>query len=209
MKIAKYLLTIIAVFFTVVAQANDLPINRLAHPVIIAQNSAEGNTDNQKLSALELNTYDLVNKYRGTHNLQPLEINSALTLIAREHSRLMSQSRKMTHAGFNGRAASVSRLIPSKYTSENLAFNAGLKYPQLMTVKGWIESPGHRQTMLGDFDLTGIGIDINSSKEYYFTQLFVLKDKDGTIVTPETEKIEISPDPAEMDESIETPTPTK
>jgi len=48
------------------------------------------------------------------------------------------------------------------------------KWP-INAVKGWINSPGHQKNMVGDYNLTGIGIAKNNVGEYYFTQLFVKK----------------------------------
>jgi uncharacterized protein YkwD len=58
---------------------------------------------------------------------------------------------------------------------ENLAFMKGYPDPVSVAVKGWINSPGHQKNMVGDYNLTGIGIAKNNAGEYYFTQLFVKK----------------------------------
>ncbi len=208
MRISTYIPGILTIIFAVGAQAETLPANRSSIPINIAQTSGEGSTSDGALTKLELATYNLVNRYRATHNLPPLVINPDLMLIAREHSRVMSESRIMTHAGFSGRVAAVSRSIPSKFTSENLAFNAGFEYPQLRAIKGWIESSSHRKTMLGNYDLTGIGVEVNSRGEYYFTQLFVLKNKDGVLAPAGTESFEVDTESDEMNESTQTTTTT-
>jgi uncharacterized protein YkwD len=203
MQISTYIPGILTIVFAVAAQAETLSVNQSPIPDRIAQSSEPENTSNKTLTRLELATYNLVNRYRAKYRLSPLVINPDLTLIAKEHSRSMSESRKMTHAGFSGRVAAVSRAIPSKFTSENLAFNAGSEYPQLRAIRGWIESPSHRNTMLGNYDLTGIGVEVNSRGEYYFTQLFVLKNQDGTVSTQVTESSETSDDQVEKDESAQ------
>jgi uncharacterized protein YkwD len=207
MRISTYIPGILTIIFAVGAQAETLPTNRSPIPTNIAQTNEEGAISDRTLTKLELATYNLVNRYRATHNLPPLAINPDLILIAREHSRAMSESRLMTHAGFSGRVAAVSRAIPSKFTSENLAFNAGFEYPQLRAIKGWIESSSHRKTMLGNYDLTGIGVEVNSRGEYYFTQLFVLKNKDGVLIPVEAESLEIDAESDEMNEPIQTTVP--
>ncbi len=42
-------------------------------------------------------------------------------------------------------------------------------------VDGWLHSPGHRQNIEGDYNLTGIGVAQNKDGVIYFTQIFVLK----------------------------------
>jgi uncharacterized protein YkwD len=40
-------------------------------------------------------------------------------------------------------------------------------------VDGWLNSPGHRRNIEGDFRLTGIGIAKRSDGMVYFTQIFI------------------------------------
>ena len=80
-----------------------------------------------------------------------------------------------SHDGFAGRVKAVQRKIPLEKMGENLAFMKGYPDPVSVAVKGWINSPGHQKNMVGDYNLTGIGIAKNNAGEYYFTQLFVKK----------------------------------
>ena len=42
-----------------------------------------------------------------------------------------------------------------------------------IVVDGWIKSPGHRQNIVGRYNLTGIGIVRDRAGKLYYTQLFV------------------------------------
>lgn len=127
------------------------------------------------LTRLELETYKLVNKYRQSRNLPPLEIDPAISATARAHSEKMAANRHMTHDGFHERTESISQTIVYRKAAENLAYNMGYGQPDLVAVQGWIESPGHQKNMTGQYDLTGIGISQNAKGEYYFTQIFIRK----------------------------------
>ncbi|MEL4897866.1 CAP domain-containing protein [Crocosphaera sp. Alani8] len=128
------------------------------------------------LIALEQEINQLVNQYRLSKNLPPLQMNAEISYVARQHSKDMANKRAtFSHDGFDNRAKMVGKTIPYRSFAENLAYIKG--YPDLakVAVEGWIDSPGHRKNMEGEFNLTGIGIAKNSEGEYYFTQLFLLQ----------------------------------
>ena len=145
-----------------------------ATPTKRAYNNPQS-TSTAVLTRLELDTYNLVNKYRQSRNLPPLEIDPAISAQAKAHSEKMARTRNMSHDGFNERADSISQTIVYRKAAENVAYNMGYGQPDLVAVQGWIESPGHQQNMVGQYDLTGIGIVQNSKGEYYFTQIFIRK----------------------------------
>lgn len=132
--------------------------------------------DGQFLIALEQEINRRVNQYRLSKNLPPLTMNAEISHVARLHSQDMaSKISTFSHDGFDNRAKKVGNTIPYQSFAENLAYIKG--YPDLadVAVKGWINSPGHRKNMEGNFNLTGVGIAKNSEGEYYFTQLFLLQ----------------------------------
>jgi uncharacterized protein YkwD len=145
-----------------------------AAPTKRAYNNPQS-TSTPVLTRLELDTYNLVNKYRQSRNLPPLTIDPAISAQAKAHSEKMARTRNMTHDGFHERADSISQTIVYRKAAENVAYNMGYGQPDLVAVQGWIESPGHQDNMTGPYDLTGIGIVQNSKGEYYFTQIFIRK----------------------------------
>ncbi|WP_309731797.1 CAP domain-containing protein [Chamaesiphon sp. OTE_75_metabat_556] len=127
------------------------------------------------MTKLEIDTYNLVNKYRQTKNLPPLTMDPAISAEAKAHSEQMARSGNMSHDGFNDRVASVSKTIVYRSAAENVAYNMGYGKPELVAIQDWIESPGHQHNMVGRYDLTGIGVSKNAKGEYYFTQIFIRK----------------------------------
>ncbi|HAC64005.1 MAG TPA: CAP domain-containing protein [Cyanothece sp. UBA12306] len=128
------------------------------------------------LTSLEQKIHQRVNEYRRSKNLPVLKMNNQISYVARLHSQDMAnKTAEFSHDGFDQRAKSIGVTIPYKSVAENLAYLKG--YPDLVStaVQGWINSPGHRKAMEGNFDLTGVGIAKNAEGEYYFTQLFVLE----------------------------------
>lgn len=125
---------------------------------------------------LELKVNQQVNQYRKSRNLPPLTLDNRITQQARLHSqRMASKSVSFSHDGFEQRVNAIARQIPLSSAAENLAYNQGYSDPVTVAVQGWIKSPGHHKNMIGNFNLTGIGVAKNAQGEYYFTQIFVLK----------------------------------
>ena len=132
-------------------------------------------TSTPVMNSLELTTHNLVNRYRQSRNLPPLVADPAILAQAKAHSEEMARSGNMNHDGFARRADLVSQTIVYRSVAENVAFNGGHGQPDRVAVQGWIASPGHQRNMLGQYDLTGIGVAKNAKGEYYFTQIFIRK----------------------------------
>jgi uncharacterized protein YkwD len=125
---------------------------------------------------LELKLHRQVNQYRQSRNLSPLELDNRISQQARLHSQTMAaKTISFSHEGFEKRVEIISRQISLRSAAENLAYNQGHNDPVSVAVKGWIKSPSHHKNMIGNFNLTGIGIAKNSEGEYYFTQIFILQ----------------------------------
>lgn len=156
---------------SITAPAGDSAPERIGTPVKRAPQSMPAPV----MTKLEIDTYNLVNKYRQTKNLPPLTIDPAISAEAKAHSEQMARSGNMSHDGFNDRVASVSKTIVYRSAAENVAYNMGYGKPELVAIQDWIESPGHQHNMVGQYDLTGIGVAKNARGAYYFTQIFVRK----------------------------------
>lgn len=79
---------------------------------------------------------------------------------------------KFSHQGFANRIKALEDDISSQ-AAENVAQNMGYNDPASQAVAGWIESEGHRQNIVGNYNLTGVGVAKNQQGEYYFTQIFI------------------------------------
>jgi uncharacterized protein YkwD len=130
----------------------------------------------QSIEQMEAATRSLVNAERKKRGLQPLKHNEALSKIARSYSRRMSKEDFFSHYDPAGKSVSdrvKSAKISYRMVGENLAMNYNVPDPIRTAVKGWLESPGHRENMLRkDFSETGLGI-WKEGKTYHFTQMFL------------------------------------
>ena len=125
------------------------------------------------LSAVEQKVLDLTNAERAKAGLKPLAADSKLMDAARAKSADMRKNNYFSHTSptygspFDQMKAAG---ISYKKAAENIAM--GQRTPEEV-VKGWMESPGHRQNILTpEFTHIGIGYDSNG---HYWTQMFIQK----------------------------------
>ena len=118
-----------------------------------------------------------VNQYRAQHGLGPLKIQAQISQQAHQHSQDMADHRQpFGHLGFNQRFNYLRKHLPEiQGGAENVAYN--YKTAKIV-VDNWMTSRGHRQNILGHYNLTGIGIVRDKQGKLYYTQLF-LKTAEG------------------------------
>ena len=126
----------------------------------------EGNRPNEDEGLCLL----LIDKYREENGLPPLIFLRALSNLEVNHTiRLMTHEIKLGHDGFLDRASVIPKM---KGCGENVGLNFGHPdYVETM-VRGWINSPGHKANILGNYNVTGIVFRQNSIGEWYGTQIF-------------------------------------
>jgi uncharacterized protein YkwD len=98
------------------------------------------------------------NKARAEEKLPPLETDPKLAAAARAHSEDMATHDKMTHEGSDGSTASQ-RIERQGYryrsAGENVAFGQSSTDEVMKT---WMNSPRHRENILGKFTQVGIAV---------------------------------------------------
>lgn len=120
---------------------------------------------------LERDILSMVNDYRKSKKLPPLQNNSAMEYQARRHSMDMGTHRiPFGHQGFSFRIKYIQEKVPgATQVGENVAYG---NLSARAVVDGWIQSPEHRKNMVGNFKYTGIGVTRNLQNQLYFTQIF-------------------------------------
>jgi len=112
-----------------------------------------------------------VNIDRKSKGLKPLKINEVESAIAAQHSRDMASGRTpFGHEGLEARAKKIRKQLGSiTMVGENVASGP---MTAKEAVEGWLQSPGHKRNIEGDFTLTGIGWAKGKKGMIYFTQIF-------------------------------------
>lgn len=149
-----------------------LPIACAPKPTATKTSSSAPTVSNEQMIA---DVFQLVNAHRRSKGLPALTLNNIISAEAEKHSQRMATGRTaLGHDGFDARVQSISRQLGGSISrsAENVAY--GSRTAQ-QVVTGWLNSPGHRQNIEGQFNLTGIGVARNSKGEWYYTQLFIRK----------------------------------
>ena len=112
-----------------------------------------------------------VNIDRKSKGLKPLQLNDTESSIALQHSMNMASGKTpFGHEGLEERARTIRKKIGHISTAgENVASG---QMTAREVVDGWLNSPGHRKNIEGDFLLTGIGCVKDKRGMIYFTQIF-------------------------------------
>jgi len=112
-----------------------------------------------------------VNLHRHLIGLPPLQMDKVESSVAARHSRDMATGKvPFGHMGLQSRVDAIKRQLGNVLAQgENVAY--GQRSPREV-VADWLESPGHRANIEGNFRLTGIGLARDSKGVIYYTQIF-------------------------------------
>ncbi|MFD2942001.1 CAP domain-containing protein [Flavobacterium notoginsengisoli] len=152
--------------------------------ILVAMNacsadSAEGSVDNTPVTVLvtnytyndnEVQTMKLINEYRLSVGLHALERINHISFKCEEHNLYMIENNVVDHNDFVARSQNITNVLGAKKVGENVAYN--YKTPEA-ALRAWLESPGHKENIEGDFTHFGISVktDAATGKKYY-TNIF-------------------------------------
>lgn len=124
--------------------------------------SPPGALANRDFSSTQLNpelARDLINGYRKSHGLKPVQLNAALTLAAKGHSRDLAKWDRISHFGSDG-SNPWDRVKRTGFNAKLAAENVGtgqITFDEVL--KGWKDSPGHNKNLLlADAEQMGIAL---------------------------------------------------
>lgn len=113
-----------------------------------------------------------INEYRRHRGLPKLTMNNNMVREAKQHSLDMA-NHKMSfgHKYFDKRISKLHAQIKNSGAgAENVAYN----YKDARTVvQQWVLSPGHKRNIVGNYNLTGVGIARDKQGKIYYTQIFL------------------------------------
>jgi uncharacterized protein YkwD len=95
------------------------------------------------------------NKVRAEEKRPPLTFNARLTVSARGHARDMAEHNKLSHEGSDG-SDPKTRIKRTNYHYQEIGENVADGQETVgEAMRSWIESPPHRENILGDFSEMG------------------------------------------------------
>jgi uncharacterized protein YkwD len=115
-----------------------------------------------------------INQHRASIGLPPLQMTGAATEQATRHSiEMADRSTPFGHDGFDTRIDNIQRKIGFVHASaENVAYG---KLTAQEVVGLWLNSPGHKKNIEGNYTLTGIGLAKDADGLVFYTQIFLRK----------------------------------
>jgi uncharacterized protein YkwD len=128
----------------------------------------------QSQSSLQRQLLSEVNAARKRAGKRPLQESSGLNKIAIAWSGKMAAAEEMSHN------PKLRAQLPKGW--RNFGENVAYGYTADRVTKAWLDSPGHRANILGDFNRIGIGVACSSQGWPYYTQDFGL-DPSKTLTT--------------------------
>lgn len=140
-----------------------------------SQSSASTNytiNNNYTYSQIELDVANLVNQYRVSKGLNPLERINHISNVSEGHDEYMISINTLTHALFAQREENLKSTLGAIVVGENLAYNYSTAQS---VVTAWINSPAHKANMEGNYTHFGIAVKTNSEGKMYFTNMFIRK----------------------------------
>lgn len=122
-------------------------------------------------STSEIELINLINDYRVSVGLNPLEKINHVSYKSEEHNIYMIANDVLNHDGFVDRSENIIQALGAKAVAENIARN--YDSPQ-GAVNAWLNSAIHKANIVGNFTHFGIAInqDAITGKKYY-TNIFV------------------------------------
>jgi uncharacterized protein YkwD len=126
---------------------------------------------------IEASVHSKINAYRASQGLGELTFDDYIAEVARAHSTNMAKGTvPFGHDGASDRWKAIqNRIVGALAYGENVAMNRGYTDPASIAVQGWLNSPGHKANIVGDYNMTGIGVAKSADESYYLTQIFIKK----------------------------------
>ena len=125
-------------------------------------------------SDIEKEIFDLVNDYRAENGLPTFSVDAAIIVQCRSHSRDMGKGIvPFGHDGFDARIDEIRKSMNVRGGAENVYFRSSESGVASATVNAWKNSDGHNKNMLGDYNVAGVGVEVNSNGNVYVTMIHI------------------------------------
>ena len=119
---------------------------------------------------IEIEILELINDYRIGMDLMPLNNLSIIKSVAFTHTDYMVSVNQVNHDNFFKRKTSLVKNASATKVTENVAY----AYSSARSVvNAWLNSPGHKANMEGDFTDFDVSAEMNSEGKWYFTNIFI------------------------------------
>lgn len=119
---------------------------------------------------IEMDVLRLINDYRAEQGLNALNNDNMIKSVAFSHTDYMIEVDNVSHDNFFQRKTSLQQNANAIAVSENVAYGFSSAHS---VVNAWINSPGHRATLEGDFTDFDISAEQDEDGDWYYTNIFI------------------------------------
>ena len=154
----------LAIMFTMVSCSSDSSDDVAAdNKVIVTYNYNE--TETQLVT--------LINDYRVSQGLNALQVVNHISYKSQEHNEYMIDKNVVNHDYFEQRSNNIIHVLGAERVGENIAYN--YITPE-SAMQAWMNSPGHKANLLGDYTHFGISVTVDPvTGRKYYTNMFMKK----------------------------------
>ena len=156
-----------------------LPLAIVFTMVSCSSDSSEGTSTENKLvtsynyNEAELKLVTLINNYRTSIGLNTLQVINHISYKSQEHNIYMIDNKSVSHDYFQQRADNLIEVLGATRVAENIAYN--YQTPE-SALSAWLNSPGHKANIEGDFTHFGISITVDETTgKKYYSNMFIKK----------------------------------
>src|SRR6476620_6167616 len=107
----------------------------------------------------ELKLVTLINAHRVSLGLNPLQVINHISYKSEEHNEYMIAKNVVNHDLFAERSQNIMQVLGAVKVNENVAYNFSTPASAL---NAWLNSPGHKANIEGEFTHFGISIRENA-----------------------------------------------
>jgi uncharacterized protein YkwD len=135
-------------------------------------NNENSNIVVPETKVIEIEILELINDYRLSLGLNPLNNMNLIKSQAYSHTDYMIDHNNVSHDNFTQRRNYLINYAGAKSVSENVAY--GFTSAETV-VNAWLNSSGHRENIEGNFTDFDISAEQNNEGKWYYTNIFVNK----------------------------------
>ena len=162
-KMFRALLPLAIVFTMVSCSSDSSDYVATDNKVIVTYNYNE--TETQLVT--------LINDYRVSQGLNALQVINHISYKSQEHNEYMIENNVVNHDYFEQRSNNIIQVLGAERVGENIAYNY---LTAESAMQAWLNSPGHKANIVGDYTHFGISVTVNpETGRKYYTNMFMKK----------------------------------
>lgn len=154
----------LAIVFTMVSCSSDETETSSADKTVVTQ---------YNYNDTETKLVTLVNNYRVSVGLNPLQVINHISFKSEEHNIYMIENKVVNHDYFQQRSNNLVQVLGAEKVGENIAYNYQTAESAM---SAWLHSTAHKANIEGDYTHLGISVTVDpvTGKRYY-TNMFIKK----------------------------------